>query len=88
VDHLVLIGEIVVEEYRRRKREHGHAGGDERRPVTDREKQAASDLYYDGDEITGDRQWQAGRSDAGAAILPRPLRTKRVAIMRRPKAAA
>ncbi len=25
----------------------------------------ATDLYRDGDEITGDRQWQAGRSDIG-----------------------
>src|SRR6266404_6671706 len=65
MDHLVLIGEVVMKEYCRREREHGHAGGDERRPVADREKQAASDLYYDGDEITGDRQRQAGRSDVG-----------------------
>jgi CheY-like chemotaxis protein len=37
----------------------------ERRPVAGREKQAATDLYCDGDEITGDWQRQAGRSDVG-----------------------
>src|SRR3979409_2590902 len=58
VDHLVLVGEVVVKRERGHQREGGHDQADEARPIAEEQKDTAAELHHDRDQIAEQWEWE------------------------------